>query len=79
MRTSTSVVLNEKGRKQWGWGGEGLEKQQVGKIVNSPFLGWGGIRKELVHNVILLSGICLSLKDIVKQLPNLFILWAILQ
>ena len=56
-----------------------MEQRQVEKIANSPFLEWGRIRKQLVNYSILPSGLFLSLKDFVKQLPNLFILVAIIQ
>lgn len=50
-----------------------------GELADSPFIEWGRIRKDQVNYIILPSHICLSLKDIAKQLPNLFIIRAILQ
>lgn len=50
-----------------------------GEIADSPCLEWGGVRKGQVKYIILQSDICLKLKDIVNQLPNLFILGVIIQ
>lgn len=63
-------------RKKEGGGGVG---RSLWGNADSPFLQWGGVRKGQVKYIILHSDICLKLKDIVNQLPNLFILGVIIQ
>lgn len=49
------------------------------EIAASPNPERGRITKEQVNVIILLSDVCLGLKDFVRQLHNLFIHGAIIQ